>query len=41
MRFQFSVLERVSPDLPAEQVIELENTWKKRLGTREFGLNKN
>lgn len=41
MRFQFAVLERVSPDLPAEQVIELENTWKKRLGTREFGLNKN
>jgi hypothetical protein len=40
-QFQFAVLERVSPDMPAEEVIRLEATWKDRLGTREFGLNKN
>lgn len=39
--FQFAVLERVSPDLPSEEVIRLEGTWKERLGTRQFGLNKN
>ena len=39
--FQFAVLERVSPDLPSDDVIRLEATWKDRLGTREFGLNKN
>ncbi len=39
--FQFSILERVSPDLPADEVIRVEATWKERLGTREFGLNKN
>jgi len=27
--------------MPAEEVIRLEATWKKRLGTREFGLNAN
>lgn len=32
--FAFSLLERVSPDLPAEQVITLENRWKDRLCTR-------
>lgn len=40
-KFQFAVLERVSPDLPADEVIRLESSWKDRLGTREFGLNKN
>ena len=40
-KFQFALLERVSPDLPAEEVIRLEATWKDRLATREFGLNKN
>lgn len=39
--FHFAILERVSPDMPAEEVIRLEATWKKRLGTREFGLNAN
>lgn len=38
---QFSILERVSPDLPADDVIRLEASWKSRLGTREFGLNRN
>lgn len=37
--FRFSILERVSPDLPAEEVIALEHGWMDRLGTRDFGLN--
>ncbi len=41
VEFHFAILERVSPDMPAEEVIRLEATWKKRLGTREFGLNAN
>ncbi|MEQ1730721.1 MAG: GIY-YIG nuclease family protein, partial [Vicinamibacterales bacterium] len=40
-QFQFSILQRVSPDMPAEEVIRVEASWKDRLGTREFGLNKN
>lgn len=40
-RFRYSILERVSPDMPAEDVIALESNWKERLGTREVGLNKN
>jgi hypothetical protein len=39
--FRFTILERVSPDLPAEDVIALESSWKDRLHTREFGLNAN
>lgn len=40
--FTFTVLERVSPDMPAEIVIRLESTWKERLHTRApFGLNDN
>lgn len=38
---RFSILQRVSPDMPPNEVIELENTWKKRLHTHEFGLNEN
>jgi hypothetical protein len=29
--FVFSILERVSPDMEASEVIDLETTWKKRL----------
>lgn len=36
---RFSILERVSPDMPAEDVISLEHTWMNRLHTRQFGLN--
>jgi hypothetical protein len=36
---RFSILERVSPDTPPEVVIQLEETWKKRLHTCEHGLN--
>lgn len=40
--FQFTILERVSPDMEAEDVVRLEATWKDRLHTRApFGLNEN
>lgn len=40
--FRFSILQRVSPDLDAEEVIRLEATWKDRLHTRApVGLNDN
>ena len=39
--FQFAILERVSPDMPADEVIRIEGTWKNRLGTRDCGLNRN
>lgn len=39
INFQFSILERTSPDLPAADVIALEHTWMRRLHTTEFGLN--
>lgn len=40
--FIFSILQRVSPDLPDTDVIDLENSWKSRLRSRApFGLNEN
>jgi hypothetical protein len=40
--FRFSILQRVSPDLSADEVISFENSWKLRLHTRApFGLNEN
>jgi hypothetical protein len=40
--FRFSILQRVSPDMPADDVIRLEASWKLRLHTRSpFGLNSN
>lgn len=40
--FRFTILQRVEPDMDAEDVIRLENTWKKRLHTRfPHGLNDN
>jgi hypothetical protein len=40
--FEFSILERVSPDMLSEDVIRLEATWKTRLHTRwPDGLNDN
>ncbi len=38
---RFSILQRVSPDLAPEDVIQLEASWKERLHTRAFGLNEN
>ena len=41
-RFRFTILQRVSPDLEARDVIKLENSWKERLHTRKpYGLNEN
>ena len=37
----FSILQLVSPTSEPQDVIRIENTWKKRLHTREFGLNEN
>ncbi len=39
--FRFSILQRVSPDLEPQAVIDLEASWKERLHTREYGLNDN
>ncbi|HEY5137715.1 MAG TPA: GIY-YIG nuclease family protein, partial [Methylococcales bacterium] len=40
--FQFSMLERVSPDMDTDEVIRLESSWKERLHTRSpSGLNEN
>jgi hypothetical protein len=40
--FRFTILERVSPDMDADDVIRLEATWKERLHTRApHGLNEN
>ena len=40
--FRFTILQRVSPDEDANDVMRLENTWKERLHTRSpYGLNDN
>lgn len=40
--FRFSILERTSPDMPSDQVVAIEATWKERLRTRApAGLNDN
>ncbi len=40
--FRFSILQRVSPDLPDSEVVALEGSWKERLRSRApFGLNEN
>jgi hypothetical protein len=38
---EFSILEIISSITSVDHVIERENRWKVKLGTREFGLNKN
>jgi hypothetical protein len=40
-KFRFSILELTSPAMEAGDVQELEASWKRRLQTREFGLNHN
>jgi hypothetical protein len=38
----FSVLQRLSPDMPANDVVAIESSWKQRLHTRQpHGLNAN
>lgn len=39
--FRFSILEIVPATTTADGVIEYENRWKEKLGTRQFGLNRN
>lgn len=40
--FQFSILQRLSPDSLSDEVIQCENTWKERLHSRApHGLNDN
>ncbi len=40
--FRFTILQRVSPDEDADEVVRVENTWKQRLHAREpYGLNCN
>jgi hypothetical protein len=40
--FRFTVLQRVSPDMPIDEVIQLERSWKRRLHTAApQGLNEN
>lgn len=39
--FRFSILQRASPDMEANDVIRLEAKWKDRLHTRKYGLNEN
>lgn len=39
--FEFSILEIVPATTTADGVIDYENRWKKKLGTRQFGLNRN
>ena len=39
--FRFTILQRVSPDMEDAAVIQVENSWKKRLHTRTHGLNAN
>lgn len=40
--FTFSILQRTSPDLPLDELVRLEMSWKKRLETRwPDGLNEN
>jgi len=39
--FQFSILEIVPATTTVDGVIDCENRWKEKLGTRQFGLNKN
>jgi hypothetical protein len=40
--FLFTILQRVSPDMPTDDIIRLESSWKDRLHTRPpFGWNDN
>lgn len=39
--FVFAILQRVSPDMEINDVIQLEDSWKNRLLTRTLGLNSN
>lgn len=40
-KFRFAILQRVSPDMEATEVIRLEATWKVRLHTRHHRRHSN
>lgn len=40
-KFTFTILRTLSKALSRDEVIEKENSYKRRLGSREFGLNSN
>lgn len=41
-KFEFSILQRVSPDMEPRNIIRIEGSWKERLHTRApYGLNDN
>ena len=40
-RFRFSILQRVSPDMESSELAAIESSWKERLHSRQFGLNRN
>lgn len=39
--FHFTILERVTPDMKQHDIVALEASWKRRLHTRDHGLNDN
>jgi hypothetical protein len=39
--FVFTILQRTSPDMEADEINLPESSWKDRLHTREYGLNEN
>lgn len=42
VNFIYSILQRTSPDLPQDELVQLESSWKRRLPTRfPAGLNDN
>ena len=41
INFEFSILEIISSIVSIDTVIERENRWKEKLGSRQFGLNSN
>ena len=40
-RFRFSILELVAPNSSMGDVLDLEVSWKRRLDTQQWGLNRN
>ncbi len=38
---RFSILQLTAPDIDPAAMIEVAASWKKRLHSREFGLNRN
>ncbi len=40
-KFRYSILETCDIDLPPDSVIAIENRWKDKLLTRQYGFNKN